>query len=384
MAVEFLGDTLVVEDGEKQARFVWGEEPRAVLFGGDVSTRLLTDEAPRSDWKDEKFAAYAGFRGVVDSEIVGAVEAFTSHQWPLMRLAKMDPYAMDLATSNPVLAWALANNAAVTKRGGGESENYNRRLSRSKQREILEYLGFPGHPFVVKLFTKIDPQDLTLDQLRLFRAYLSHEIDSDLTKQLCHLPRVSSGIINLILNQQTRPLIGKHLLDEVSALTSVRESNRVVDRLIDVQWLREQLGEAPRRQVFRSIHDVSDDYDAVFERLQEKEAEQLAYARRVRLKVLGDPPYPGTEDIVPITTVDDLIEEGSQQWNCVATYAHQVQLGSRYIYRVFNPERATLCLSKTPSGWKIRELEAKRNTPAGPLTWDAVRSWMRTHSIEAW
>ena len=80
MAVEFVGDTLVVEDGDRQARFVWGEEPRAVLFGGDVPTRLLTDEAPQSDWKDEKFAAYAGFRGFIDPAIVEAVEQLPSHQ----------------------------------------------------------------------------------------------------------------------------------------------------------------------------------------------------------------------------------------------------------------------------------------------------------------
>jgi len=89
-----------------------------------------------------------------------------------------------------------------------------------------------------------------------------------------------------------------------------------------------------------------------------------------------------TVGIVPLRTPDELLAEGEQQRNCVATYASRVQARKTYIYRVLHPERATLAIVRGPSGtWRRGELLAARNSPVRPETEAAVDWWLDAFSI---
>ena len=54
------------------------------------------------------------------------------------------------------------------------------------------------------------------------------------------------------------------------------------------------------------------------------------------------PPFEGTEAIHPITTREDLQAEGKLMHHCVSIYDMRIEKGECYIYRILEPERATI------------------------------------------
>jgi hypothetical protein len=98
------------------------------------------------------------------------------------------------------------------------------------------------------------------------------------------------------------------------------------------------------------------------------------YADRQKDQHLGPlpkPPIEGTETIIPLQTGSDLRDEGIAQHNCVGGHVGRVRAGTCYVYRILEPERATLSIIKTPGGeWHIDELfiacNKLANTPAWP------------------
>jgi hypothetical protein len=51
--------------------------------------------------------------------------------------------------------------------------------------------------------------------------------------------------------------------------------------------------------------------------------------------------------------------------------------GASVVYRVLEPERATLSLIRTETGrWEIGELKASRNRPVSEQTQDLVEQWL--------
>jgi hypothetical protein len=87
------------------------------------------------------------------------------------------------------------------------------------------------------------------------------------------------------------------------------------------------------------------------------------------------PPLPGDADIVPITTIKELLEEGAVMHNCVGSYAEKVKSGECYIYRVLRPQRATLEISDSGDMHHIRQLKLVRNSEPSAEVWEKVRFW---------
>src|SRR5262249_8341668 len=124
-------------------------------------------------------------------------------------------------------------------------------------------------------------------------------------------------------------------------------------------------------------------------RLREMHEEvSTEYLRRenpqLRAFRLPNPPLPGTPEIVPIRTLEELIAEGREQNNCVATYAQRVQHRGVFIYRVLKPERATLSIVQSSDGdWQVGELKRRSNHEASALTWALVESWLDEYALSA-
>lgn len=89
------------------------------------------------------------------------------------------------------------------------------------------------------------------------------------------------------------------------------------------------------------------------------------------------PPVAGTDYIMPILTLEDLIAEGREQRNCVVSLASRIRSGSTALYRVLAPERCTLSLVQSGGTWTIGQLEASCNRAPSRGTRDAIRCWLR-------
>jgi len=75
-------------------------------------------------------------------------------------------------------------------------------------------------------------------------------------------------------------------------------------------------------------------------------------------------------------------QEGIEQHNCAASYAHAIQERGCRSYRVLSPERATLSISKGPDGsWAIQQLDLFCNRPVGQETQQSIQKWLEQFSL---
>ena len=94
------------------------------------------------------------------------------------------------------------------------------------------------------------------------------------------------------------------------------------------------------------------------------------------------PPIPGTEDIIPLSNSEQLMEEGRNQVHCAPVYATLIRGGGIYIYKVLAPERATLSITKGAGGcWRIREIRGKNNAAVQPETVRHVQAWLDRYRV---
>jgi hypothetical protein len=270
---------------------------------------------------------------------------------------------LDLLEINPALVFALAVASRNEARfclppDPGEL----------RQRELAFYLRFPESEAVVRILRKIPPEALSEDRLnRLRNAVASPE----LLKALSHLAVVSAAVIALTTEQLLFTSVTPSFLAEVAQDDGGAEGEGVAVLLRESLQMRAQMD--PGRSV--RVDSLA--------RLRQVHGELLRdYARWVEARIEASkfppPPVPSLLGVVePLDSAEQLVLEGRQQSNCVASYAPRVREGRVFIYRVLQPERATLSLIRTEAGrWEIGELKASRNRPVSEQTLDLVEQWL--------
>jgi hypothetical protein len=106
----------------------------------------------------------------------------------------------------------------------------------------------------------------------------------------------------------------------------------------------------------------------------------LDIAKQVAAKgnELPEPPFPGTKDIQPVTTVYDLLMEGTGMHHCVGSYLDAIRRGDSYIYKVFSPNRATVELGHDKNRqWILRQIKGYCNRDPGMPTVTNVQAWLK-------
>jgi hypothetical protein len=93
-----------------------------------------------------------------------------------------------------------------------------------------------------------------------------------------------------------------------------------------------------------------------------------------------EPPIKGTETIVPVRNYQDLIDESEQQHHCVATYRGSIVNGRYFVYKILEPERATLGITilnmnNGKVSLRIDQLRGFKNHKVNEETEKFVLSW---------
>jgi len=253
-----------------------------------------------------------------------------------------------------------------------------------RQRDVMEVLGLPSTSGAVKLFRKIAPASLNGDHwgsmLEVFRRELN-----DMKSPLNHLEAINSGVIEILLNPAAARAAGPTLLKEVARDKAENHRGRIIHMITGTLQMQEELRDEGNSHVkrthFANLGRLRETHNEVTKRYRRR-IRQLIEANEHDTERFRTPPLPGIPGkIEPITSPEGLVNEGEEQGNCVASYAGRVRQGTTFIYRVLEPERATLSLVKqTPfSEWKIGELESKYNTDVRSETEDYVIAWLNRH-----
>jgi hypothetical protein len=322
----------------------------------------------------ERATAFNGFRYTMPPEVAEACQRFAGRQWRVLRFCVDNEPAIELLQQNPALGFCLAHHASL-RPGQAASVDGVRVATRSKQRDILEWLDFPGTEAMVRILRKVQPETIHLERLRQLRDAARRPA---VLQALSHLQQINVGVQGLLFDPVLAESVTPNLLAEVSECHTELTQSEVTTLVRTFQEMWRVL--QPRRAVrkFESIARLREEHREVsveYSRLQLETPEKIEFP---------SPPLPGTGDILPLVTAQELEEEGREQSNCVATYRQWVRTGGGYIYRVLRPQRATLSITRGQDGcWQAEELKLKGNQPPGADTIAAVKDWLRRYSLSA-
>lgn len=324
----------------------------------------------RPSLAEQRRRAFAAFRTAMPPDVAAAVEPFASGQWALLHMLRDAPESIDLLLSNPALTFALAQHARYESPC---APSELRVILTRRQREMLGWLGYPATEAAARALRKLVPTSVSSRTLEGVRAALAHPAAA---KRLAHLPQLNAGVVALLEDARLARMATAALLDEVLAARREAHHSFTAHRLRAVIGLAQDLDEPITARRISSRAALDELHDALAVRYSTRYSDRILACR------FGKPPVPGTPDIVPLTTPDQLVAEGVEQSNCVATYAMRVEARTTYIYRVLRPERATLSLVRGPNGaWERDELYAAGNKPVSARTAAAIDRWLDGHSL---
>ena len=288
-------------------------------------------------------------------------------------LARCGSAAQDLAATNPALAGMLASSWAFHRPRVSWPLRSVRALLKpgKKQRDALAWLGFPPDDSARRITAKVDSAAVTVGQMLYLRGALQ---DAVRRKRLGHLPRLNAGALCLATHPNLIESATPKLLQEVASLPEERVRPRAAYRLRDTLSMLQQLGreprELPRIHSVRALNTLHDELVREF---------NLAELRSVLSLRFPPPPVPGTPTIVPLETPEMLLAEGRDQAHCAGSYAPRVaEQRGVYLYKVLEPERATLSIQRDANGWAVAELLGRENRPVSATTRTAVEAWLAT------
>ena len=309
--------------------------------------------------------AYRAFWWAVPDSVRTAVMPFRDHRWHMLSLLARCPGAEDLVASNPALAFCLASNWAFHRPVSSHPLRAARSLVYKKQRQILEWLGFPNTESARQILRRVPPEAMTVLFLQTLRGALR---DPRLSRKFSFLSRINADVLSVI----TDPEEGRIAFSLVEEMAHNRTSDAgpwIASRIRDIRQMSLDLHRNPPQ--LRSIAQVNQLHDdLVFDYNLQREDDGGP---------LPPPPLPGKEgEIEPLETCQDLALEGRLQHHCVGSYTHAVRRGKTYVYRMLKPERATLAITFGHRGWSLWDLRGHRNAEVQPESLKAALDWLRS------
>lgn len=309
----------------------------------------------------------------IPPEVRWTVSEFPTRQWHLLAMAaRCGDAALDLMRSNPALAFALASNWAFhTPPVARPLRSARALLARGKkQRDILEWLGFPATGSARKALRKLAHPSLSVPRLLYLRDGLHNQ---DAARLLSHTTRLNAGAVRLVTDDLLLQFVTPSLLEEVAHSAQEDQWPQTAGLLRDTLEMLDHSRADPAGPVIRSIAQLTQLHDTLVDDLDWP----YIFEDAAPLLPFPPPPLPGNDRIVPIRTLEEIVHEGEAQRNCVASYAHRVaNERTTFIYRVLEPERCTLSIVRRGNDWALGELKTAGNGPVMSDTFAAVFEWL--------
>ncbi|WP_214660489.1 PcfJ domain-containing protein [sulfur-oxidizing endosymbiont of Gigantopelta aegis] len=88
-------------------------------------------------------------------------------------------------------------------------------------------------------------------------------------------------------------------------------------------------------------------------------------------------PLGDTDNIIQIKNNIALASEGRAMHHCVAGYGSSLLEEKSYIYKVINPERGTLHISRNGDNFDINQFKLVCNGPPSNDSYKIIRQWLK-------
>jgi hypothetical protein len=305
----------------------------------------------------------------VPREVARVVGRFRFRQWQILSMTARCPGALELLASNPGLGFALASANAFHP--VHRPLDAMRRLVGKPRRHIAEWLGFPDTESAVRLLAKIPPEFCGIVPLFFLRKSLQ---SPGFLPRVRHLPSLPPMVTMLLRTRHLGPRVTDSFIFEVVEHAMGDDPVKLARHLTDCHFMALEPGD-PLPARITSLDQLR--------RWHERKVEQINHRKNLELLSIRfpEPPLPGGCGIEPVLRPEELLAEGRDQHNCVGTYAQRIAEGDVFIYRVTEPERATLSIKRAGIGrWEVGELTAACNEPVTPATRRRIASWFAKSS----
>ena len=307
-------------------------------------------------------------------DLPSTINALPSHGRDVAALVQGFPEALDFVRTNLALGVCIAC-AGRWDTLRGDATELTVRLLRMRRREACAALGFPGTEGTVRLLAKILPEACSVPVLMSLRRKLA---EPGLGETLRHLPVIGEKALFLAAHWRWGRWVSIPLFREMERESDGETLPEYGSLLEDAIQMRERLNR--HGQPFRSLAEVKRCHDRLAANMNYEANGRDCWGLDLKFP---PPPIPGTETILALDSPGLLIYEGCKQRHCVAIKAEEVASGQMYVYRILAPERATLSIIRTGTGWALGELRGPANRPVTEQTKQFVNNWfLRSQDIK--
>ena len=294
------------------------------------------------------------------TDVLLALEAMPSHKARLAEYASKSRSIKDLLLSNPILLWGLCEYGFLNDITLDEIEA----LTRLKQRELARHLRLEGTQQQVRLLKRMSGVSRTKDELRSYIRLLKHQ---EVSNYLSHAQGELGQELKLLTKHPwlagcpARALIP--LLSEQEHWIIFRDILRMLDNISALQQCA-------------SINALNRLHDHLVVDLNQRRGRELIRDERGQPKSLPRPPIPAGENIEPVDSQMDLIQEGKEMHHCIASHLRSVVDGKFAVYRMMAPERLTIEVLVMGDGQCfLKEVRGKYNKLPSQQSMEIVERW---------
>ena len=334
------------------------------------------EEAPLLDWA-ESDPSVAEFVAGIPESIRERALLFAYHQLPSLRLLCAVPEAETILADNPLLVQLLAGALAAH----GDPPHTGRALVCGPRTEILGATTGVRSKAAVRVLARLHYQRVDAADLVAIRNLVAQPA---LIAVLGRLPSVRGSLLSALM---ARPDIlnlpaALRLLDGTATDSHPCAALwRLISTLRDLERMATDLPHQNPEAAYRACA-TTDDAERLHNRWIEKMGAQTiadratVLERRYGTRLLPPPPIVGSDAIVPLRTLDELLAEGQSMRHCAGSYHGKVMSGRTALYAVLTPERATLEVEMLPAGPVVAQLRLFANGVPSQATQIAVQSWL--------
>ena len=328
---------------------------------GEKESHEYLEEAPLPLEIIATRAEYKSWYDAIPQEIIDRIGPYKNSEFAILYLTSRYAAAYELFIDQPTLFWLLINKAKQDNWSEGAFVNH----LQQKRTVLLKICQLPSQRSALKLIQQLKFERYSVAEYVIIEKLLNIP---DYAK-LNHIKIIDKPLIKLI--NRYPEMVGTRLINnyhpddwQVGIYDLLTDIYRMVAGLGTAN-VTHQIGQC---RTYRNIQTLHDRLVDEFNQLKTGTLPDVTYQ---------DPPFLGTEHIIPITNSKELIIEGKEQKHCITSYHPSIFNKQYYVYRVTYPERATLGLT-LKNGFKpeFDQLKLKRNFSVSNETKLYVLSWL--------
>jgi hypothetical protein len=290
-------------------------------------------------------------------------------QASLLRCISSNYYAEQIYRDNPVLLWIIINHFGTN--------NLNKLLEK-RRTEILSEICGHSEKKHISFIRKLRPTSGYQSEIKTVIDSLSRQ---EIISEFTHWKTVPIQAIAISL--QNPILLGSKILralentnqDEFQEQAkSITSSIHVfiecirIGKAIGFKSPENILANIPTTNRLFEIHDK-------WTQILNRQSKYLEHDENLPFC-----PLKNDKTITHISTVNELIKEGKEMEHCVGSYIEKSKNKSCYIFKITNPERATLEISKGKNEFRIAQIKGRHNTSVSDETVLYVKNWLDTEN----